>query len=308
MDLPKQFYYKKNCLQQLKGFCNTVHTGSISKAAKKMGLNQSTITLQIQSLERDLKTKLFDRDKKRIKLNKDGEIFYEMILVHINGIDSSYQEFIRRKNKKDPVIKIAVHHVAISHLLPPYIKEFQAKYPNVKISIQNISSNEAIKRLQEDEVDLILYPNINPSAEFISHTCFSYDPVLIMHKDHPLAEKIEVKLTDVSKYNVVRIDPSLITLPLFESAYKEFGFKTNIDFENGNWEMIKSFVRGGIGLGFVSELYITKNDSDLVCKKLNKYFPILEYKLVMKNGKYQTRETQEFVNIMSQIWFMGSIN
>ncbi|MFT6386428.1 MAG: DNA-binding transcriptional LysR family regulator, partial [Rickettsiales bacterium] len=212
---------------------------------------------------------------------------------------SSYQEFIRRKNKKDPVIKIAAHPVLISHYLPPYIKKFQEQRPDVKISIQNISSNEAIKRLQEDEVDLILYPNIHSSADFISQTCFSYDPVLIMHKDHPLAEKKEIKLTDISEYNVVRIDPSLITLPLFESTYKEFGFKTNIDFENGNWEMIKSFVKEGIGLGFVSELYITKNDGDLVCKKLNKYFPTLDYKLVMKNGKYLTKEAQEFVNIMS---------
>jgi DNA-binding transcriptional LysR family regulator len=306
MQLPKQFYYKKNCLQQLKGFCNTVQTGNISKAAQKMGLSQSTITLQIQSLERDLKTKLFDRDKKRIKLNNDGKIFYEMISYHINGIDSSYQEFLRRKSNQSPTIKIAAHHVAISHLLPPYIKKFQKQHPKVKISIKNIAPGEAIKRLQEDEIDLILYPNVNATDEFLSHTCFSYDPVLIMHKEHPLAKKSEIKLTDISKHNVIRIDRNLITLPLFEEAYKEFGFKTNIDFENGNWEMVKSFVREGIGLGFVSELYVTKDDSDLVCKKLSNYFPTLEYKLVMKNGKHLTKETQDFINILSKMWFIKS--
>ncbi len=100
MEFIKQFYYKKNCLQQLKGFCNTVQLGNISKAAKKMGLNQSTVTIQIQSLERDLKTQLFDREKKRMKLNQDGKIFYEMISCHINGIDSSYQKFISRTYAK----------------------------------------------------------------------------------------------------------------------------------------------------------------------------------------------------------------
>lgn len=300
MEFIKQFYYKKNCLQQLKGFCNTVQTGSISKAATKMGLNQSTITLQIQSLERDLKTQLFDREKKRMKLNRNGEIFYEMISYHLNGIDSSYQEFARRKNNQQPTIKIAAHHVAISHLLPPYIKQFQEQYPEVQISIKNISPSDATKRLQEDEVDLILYPNVNPSAEFFSRTCFSYDPVLIMHKNHPLVNKKEIKLQDISKHNIVRIDPSLITLPLFEEACKEFGFKTNIDFENGNWEMVKSFVREGIGLGFISKLYLTKNDSDLVYKRLGKYFPKAEYKLIAKNGRHLTAETKEFIKILSQ--------
>lgn len=300
MNLPKQFYYKKNCLQQLKGFCNVVQLGNISKAAKKMGLSQSTITLQVQSLERDLETKLFDRDKKRIKLNKDGEIFYDMISQHLNGIESSYQEFIKRKNNQQPTIKIAAHHVAISHLLPPYIKQFQEKYPDVKISIKNLAPGDAIKRLREDGVDFILYPGVHAAEEFESHTYFSYDPVLIMHKDHPLAKKSEIKLTDISKHNVVRIDSSLITLPLFEDTFREFGFKTNIDFENGSWEMVKSFVREGIGLGFISKLYITKNDSDLICYDLKKFFPAAEYSLITKSGRHLTQEVMDFIEIVNK--------
>lgn len=295
---PKQFYYKKNCLQQLKGFCYTVQTGSISKSAKKMGLNQSTVTLQIQSLERDLKTKLFDRDKKKIKLNKDGEIFYEMISYHLNGIDSSYEEFLRRKNIQTLQINIAAHHVAISHLLPTYIKKFQEQNVGAGIVIKNITANDAIKQLQEDEVDLILYPNINPPGEFLSRVCLSYNPTLIMHKDHPLAKKKDIKLQDISKYNTVRIDKKLISLPLFEEVFEEFGFKTNIEFENGNWEMVKQFVKTGIGLGFVSELYLTKDDKDLICKDLSKYFPVMEYKIITKNGKRLDFLAENFINIL----------
>jgi len=52
-NISKQFYYKKNRLQQLKGFYYTVRYGSPSKAAVKMNLVQSSLTMQIQSLERD---------------------------------------------------------------------------------------------------------------------------------------------------------------------------------------------------------------------------------------------------------------
>lgn len=298
MEPYKQFYYKKNCLQQLKGFCLTVQNGSISKAAEKMGLNQSTVTLQIQSIERDLETQLFDRNKKRIKLNEQGKIFYEMVSCHINGIDSLYKEFLNKKNTPVNQINMAVHHVAISHLLPPLIKKFQEQNPKVVISIKNIAADDAIKRLEQDEVDLILYPNIDPPKEFHSSVCFSYNPVLIMHKDHPLAKKSNIKLQDISTCNTIRIDKKLISLPLFEDIFKEFGFKTNIDFENGSWEIIKSFVKAGIGVGFISDLYINDDDRDLVVKRLNDYFPIMEYKLVVKSGKHLNITTQNFIKTL----------
>ena len=265
-----------------------------------MGLTQSTITLQIQSLERDLKTQLFDRSKKRIKLNKNGQMFYEMVSCHLNGIDSLYDQFANKKNYPQDQISIAVNYAAISHLLPPFIKKFQDQNPNVTISIKNITFEDALKRLQEDEVDFILYPNINPSAEFYSRICFAYDPILIMHKNHPLTKKKDIKLQDISKYNVVRIDKRLISLPLFEKMFEELKFKTNIDFENGSWEMVKNFVRAGIGLGFVSELYFTKDDEDLVAKKLNNYFPRMEYKLVVKNGKHLSDIAQKFIAILTE--------
>ncbi len=62
--MSEQFNYKNNRFQQLKGFCNTIKTGSVSQAAKSMSLSQAAISLQIKSLERDLKLPLFERHKK----------------------------------------------------------------------------------------------------------------------------------------------------------------------------------------------------------------------------------------------------
>ncbi|EFK95012.1 transcriptional regulator, LysR family [sediment metagenome] len=300
MKLPKQFYYKKNRLQQLKGFYYTVQTGSVSQAAEKMGLNQSTVTLQIQSLERDLKTQLLDRTKKKIKPNQDGEIFYHMVAYYLNGIDSLYEEFLNKKTQATSnVVNIATHNIAISHLLPTYIKKFQEQYPNATIGIKNITSDEAIKRLYDDEVDFILYPDINPPSELFSQVCFAYNPVLVMHKDHPLAKKRgEIELKDISNYNTIRVEKRLITLPVFEKMFEELKFKSSINFENGNCDMVKNFVKAEIGLGFVSELCVDKDDKDLIYKKINKYFPVTEYKLVMKNGKKPSILAESFVKIL----------
>lgn len=296
---PKQFYYKKNRLQQLKGFYYTIQTGSVSKAAEKMGLNQSTITLQIQSLERDLDQKLFDRSKKQIKPNQYGLMFYEMVAQQLNGVDSLYEEFWRKKNTKFLKINIAAPYVIISHFLPPSIKKFQEQNPQVILGIKNISSDQAVKELQDGEVDMILYPNIKISEEFYSHTSVKSNPILIMHKTHELAKKRNVTLQDIAKHNVIRIDKELITLPLFEETFKEFKFKTNIEFKNATWEIIKQFVKAKIGLGFVSNLYLTKADTDLAHHDLSKFFPVLDYKLITKNGRNLNSQTREFIKIIS---------
>lgn len=298
----KQFYYKKNRLQQLRGFYYTVLTGSLSKAAQKMDLSQSSITLQIQSLERDLKTKIFERNSKPLKLTEDGALLYEKAAFYLQGIDGLYEEFLSKKSKKKSSrISIAVHHVAISRLLPQYIEIFSKKYPETEIDIKNIAPALAIEKLKNDELDLIFYPNLDleESCEIFAKKCFSYDPLLIMHKNHPLAKNKKVNLNDISKYNTVRIEESLVILPLFNEVFKKFGFKSNIKFENADWEIIKSFVKAGIGLGFVSSLAIDKND-DLVVKKLNDFFPTMDYQIAVRKGHFLYDELADFISLIDK--------
>jgi LysR family cys regulon transcriptional activator len=297
----KQFYYKRNRLQQLKGFYYTAQEGSVTKAAKKMRLNQSTITLQIQTLERDLGAALFIKNARPMKLSKDGELLYEMASEHLKAIDGLYEEFLLRKkgDNKLSKINIAVHHIAASYLLPKYIKEFSEKYPEVTIGIKNIDSQDALKRLQDDELDLIIYPNLEISNQFFAKTFCNFDPILIMKSDHPLTKKKEINLKDISKYNIVRIDKKLITLPLFEQIFTKYKFKTNIEFENGNWEMVKHYVKAGIGVGFVSTVCLEENDKDLAYRKLNQFFPTaMDYQIIIKKGKYFNKILSEFVKIM----------
>ena len=85
----KQFYYKRNRIQQLKGFYHSAQTGSISKAAKKMGLTQAAVTLQIQSLERDIGVDLFKREGQKIKLTElKGFFFFNVrfVLMHFRAL------------------------------------------------------------------------------------------------------------------------------------------------------------------------------------------------------------------------------
>lgn len=300
----KQFYYKRNRIQQLKGFYYTAQTGSVSKAAKKMNLTQAAITIQIQSLERDLGVKLFKRDGQKIRLTEEGKNLYAQAIHYIQGIDDLFEGFIKLNNNRlSNIIDIASNHVGISYILPKYIKKFKTLNPSVKFKIRNLSKNECISRLLNDEINMFIYPmthnEIPDELEFFP--IVKYQPILLTKKDHPLAKKKRITLSDVSKYELVRIDPKLITLPAFEELLKAHKIYSTIEFEMSDWEILKKFVKADIGIAMISNIVLEgEKESELVGRVLTDYFPEMTYGILVKKSKKQHGLFKQFFDFIAR--------
>ena len=89
-------YYKQNRLKQLRAFCYAAKTGSISRAADHLYLSQPSVSLQIQALERELNTMLFERRGPKIRLTPDGQALLEIAQPMVEGIDSLRETFAER--------------------------------------------------------------------------------------------------------------------------------------------------------------------------------------------------------------------
>lgn len=300
--LDQNFLYKKNLLQQIRGFCYAARHRSISEAARVMNLTQSTVTLQIQSLERELKLQLFARDSKPLALTKEGEEFYKMACPLMHEFESVVGKFLNRKKEKEQKrIDVAMHHVAISHMMPRIVAKLKKIHPQAKIMIRNIAPSEAVKRLKDGKIDLAFYPNLPRDAE-IKHTeIAAYDPVLIMNKKHPLAKRSIRSLGDLAAFDLIRIDKNLITLPLFEEAVRTHKIKGSVEFENGNWEMLKHFVKENNFVAVVSSMCLSKDDSGLVIKNLAKFFPKMSYSISVRSGEILKPIVRDSFDVMSEV-------
>lgn len=281
----RNFLYKKNRQQQIKGFYYAARFRSISEAARVMNLTQSTVTLQIQSLERDLGRKLFTRDSKPLTLTQEGEDFYQLACPLVHEFESVVEKFLTHKKEKElKKIDIAMHHIAISYLMPKVVHNLKKSHPDIKIMVRNIAPSEALKRLKDGEIDLAFYPNLPQEPEIEQIEIISYDPVLIINKHHPLAKKPINSLKDLKNFDLIRIDSKLITLPFFEEVVKVNKIEGSIEFENGNWEMLKHFVKANEVAAVVSQICLDKNDNDLVVKNLGNFFPNMVYTAAVKKG------------------------
>lgn len=296
----EQFYYKKNRIQQLRGFYYSVQTGSISKAAKKMGLSQVAVTLQVQSLERDLGIQVFTRDKHKINLTKAGKILYAQASYHIQGIDDIFESLSNHiKNQDLNTIDIGANHAVISYILPKYIKKFKSLHPQVKFKIRNLSKNDCIQRLLDDKIDAFIYPmnqgEVPDELEFIP--IVKYQPILLTSKKHPLGKLKKITLHDVAKYELIRIDPHLITLPAFEEITESHNLQTSIEFEMSDWEILKKFVALDIGVAIISNIVLEGgSDNNFSEKLLTNYFPEMTYGILFKKGKFLKGLLKNFID------------
>jgi DNA-binding transcriptional LysR family regulator len=302
MKTPKQSYYKNNLFQRLKGFCYTVQSGSMSGAAKKMNLSQGAISLQIQSLEEKLGIKLFTRDKNKVTLTKEGQMFYAHCAPYVHGAEELLNDFIKKlKQEKSSSIKIAANNVSICHILPKYIKKFEAAHPKINFKIKNLTREEAIKKLREDELDILIYsmqPHEVPSdLDFIP--IVQYQPILLTKKDHSLAKNKKVTMHDIKKYELLRLDKKFITIPDFDEAVNHYGLKTKTEFEISNYELLKKFVKEGFGIAILSSICLEgEKENELVAKSLEQYFPKILYGILIKNGKAPQGLLKDFITMM----------
>lgn len=305
MTTDTRFYYKKSRMQQLKGFCYTVQLGTTTKAAQKMGLTSSSITMQIKSLEEALGVKLFTRDKQRLQITKDGERLYKMSMHHIKGLESLFDDFLEEKNTENStVLNIAAQNIIISYILPKFVKHFQQSHPDVTLTFFNIDKIKGLTKVRDREIDLAIYPyyeeedNNFPELETIK--VFEFDPTIIMHKDHPLAKVDEKSLDfdDIAKYSFLRTDSDNITLPIFKEASKQYGINSKIKFVNGTWEMAREFVRENLGIAGVSNALPEDEDGAIVSKNVTRMFTKMTYAAGVPKQTVRKNIADDFINLL----------
>lgn|GEM_PF-1337633 len=293
------FHYKNNRLQQLKGFYYTVLKGSVVKAANHLGLSQSTVSAQISSLERDLGTKLFDRVGKYLEVNANGKLLYKMSVESIQRLDTLFEDFSLKQKEQILSLDISATHISMVYILPKILRKYRDKCPDVKLTIRNIDKEQAMGKLYANQTDLCLYPYFEVPPECDFYHVADYDPVLLVPKNHPLTKKQSMTLEDVTEYNLIRLEPHLVTLPIFEEVTQNYKLVNgNIKLESGDWEILKQLVKANLGVTFASDVCLDESDTDIVGIPVIRYFPKMSYGFCLKKGRYLQQHVQDFLDIV----------
>lgn len=299
--MPRRHHkYKGNLLKHLNAFCMTARHGTVSAAAKALFLSQPSISQQIRALEEELGQVLFERQGPRIQLTPAGEKLMELAAPLVDGLDALPSDFARQMGSLESgEVDIAAGESTILHLLPPLVRRFRRQHPGIRVHLHNVTGHDGMGMLREDRVDFAVGSMIDVPPDIQYRPIYNFSPVLIMHPEHPLANRKRVGLKDISPYGLILPPRRLTTFRLIELMFQEHNVPYKVALEVGGWEVIKKYVGLNMGISIVTSICLTDADREaLVTKDMSHYFPKRSYGVVIRRGAYLSPQSRRFIDLM----------
>ena len=287
-----------NQIKQLRAFCRAAQNGSISKAAERLNLSQPSVSLQIQSLEKDLDTVLFERSGPRIRLTPAGELLLEMALPLVEGVEKLSESFAARLGSvTSGTLSIASGEATLLYILPEIIKEFATRFPRIDVRLHNVTGRDGMQLMREDEVDFAVGSMLEEPDDMVYHPVVNFTPSLITPLDHPLANRQSVTLEDISPFGLILPPRNLSTFNLIDLVFSQHRVPYQIALEAGGWEVIKRYVELGVGISIVTSICLRGNENIAVIP-MEQYFPTRSYGAVIRRGKFLSPQAKSFLELM----------
>ena len=238
-------------IESLRVFCDLAETESFTRAAQINGVTQSAVSQQISSLERQFKSLLIERSKKKFRLTREGQVLYEYSKQIIQTYDGLYSKLQEIKNVISGSIRVATIYSIGLHDLPPYLKKFLKSYPTVNVHVEYRRSNQVYDDVLSNVVDLglVAYPNKDNKLEVIA---LRKDiMVVICHPEHPLAKRKSVKLAELNGLKFIGFQPDIPTRQAIDRVLKESNIQVQHVMEFDNIETVKRAVEINAGIAIV---------------------------------------------------------
>jgi DNA-binding transcriptional LysR family regulator len=241
-------------LRHLRYFTAIADFGSLTAAARRLHVSQSSISEQMFDLEAELGGALFDRTGRSTRLTAQGQVFLDEARKTLEAADRAIE--LTRKSLHGEIgsLNIGFFLWGAGGFFPRIIREFRRRRPGIKLSLIEMHAHEQVTALEDGRLDVGLTRPLQPPFDKILRSELLYrDPILIvMRPDHRLARK-PVHVRSLRDERLLFTDRQA-TPPLFDgmiSLCSAEGFSPNIVNTSSTWSGILTLVEAGEGIGVV---------------------------------------------------------
>lgn len=285
-------------LHYLRIFYEVANEKSFTKAANKLFINQSAVSIQVKKFEEMLNTKLFDRTSKKIKLTYSGEVLFkisEEIFQKVKRAEKEIEKIVLYDKAK---ISIGATHLIGEHLLPRLVKEFSEAHPEIEFDLIIKERDLLIKELKEGRVDLALMGTYYLKDTDLETIDVELYPFVIVGK-----EKVDDPKVLVEQKLIMRDDS-----PLTNKNIALFEKKNNITLDNrlmvrGSIETMKNLVKEGMGYTILPYYCVSEE------LKMGRFHLIEDfnenkdgYQIVTTKDKAENAENKKFINFVKDVF------
>ncbi|MFC1849960.1 LysR family transcriptional regulator [candidate division CSSED10-310 bacterium] len=298
-DALKSMIQNQNQLQLLRGFYYSALYKSFEKAADKMYSGRHSIIMQVKALEVEFGAALFDQKSGHLELTEAGEVLYRLTAQIVNSIDHLRKEFEAEIGRRTTMnITIAATAGLTLYLLSQAAERFIQKYPTIKLRILNKSAYDVVDLVSSGGVDLGIAPPFRLTPVIKYEEYFSFDTILITPLNHPLREKDAIQLTDIVACPLILIDKRYAIRHRIDQIFQENNLLSDQVMEGNEWEIIKEYVRIGLGISIVPGFCMLSKLENLCYFPVSQHFGYRNYGVLYRHDKALPEIVRNFMDIL----------
>ena len=281
-------------------FYTVANTGNISKAAKELYISQPAISKSIQKLEESVGCKLFSRSSRGVVLTDEGKLLYEHVSEAFETLTMGEEKLKRSIELGVGHLKIGVSSTLCKYLLLPYLKEFIRQNPHISISISCQSTNDTLKLLEDNKIDIGLIGK----PENLKNIHFDFleeiEDIFVAAKDYLR----NLKARGIQKDHILQsstlmlLDKNNMTIQYIDDYLQENQIIIKDSIDISDMDLLIDFARIGVGVACVIKNFVREDLENGTLVEIPLGFPIhkREVGFAYKTTTKPSKSLAEFIH------------
>ena len=276
---------------------------NLTETAKALFTSQPGISKAILELEEELGVDIFARHGKRLKrVTEPGQAVLksvEIIMREVSNLKRIGEEF----SKQDTgTLSIATTHTQARYFLPGPVAQLRARYPKVQVLLHQGMPEQVARMLLDDVAEIGLATEALAAHDgLVTLPCHQWQHVMVVPAAHPLAAVERPTLEQLADHALVLYQPTVTGRTRIDQAFARARIKPVVALEAIDSDVIKTYVRLGLGVGIVTELAVQDEAAagDLAWRPLGHLFGPNVTRVAFKRGAYLRHFVLAFASMLS---------
>ncbi len=277
---------------------------NLTETARALHTSQPGVSKAIIELEEELGVEIFARHGKRLKrVTEPGDHVLKSIDVIMREVGNLRRIGEQFSAQDSGTLSIATTHTQARYVLPQPVAKLREAFPKVNVSLHQGSPDQVAKMLIDEVAEIgIATESLTHYAELVTLPCYEWQHMLVLPVAHPLASKGNITLEDLAAEPLITYHPSFTGRTKIDEAFAAKRLEPRIALEAIDSDVIKTYVRLGLGVGIVAEMAIKDDgtNSDLLAIPAGPLFGVNIARVAFKRSVYLRNFVYTFAGLLSE--------
>ncbi|MFO1220862.1 MAG: CysB family HTH-type transcriptional regulator [Burkholderiaceae bacterium] len=276
---------------------------NLTETAKALYTSQPGISKAIIELEEELGVEIFERHGKRLRrITEPGQLVLKAIEVIMREV-ANLQRIGEQYSKQDAgTLSIATTHTQARYFLPEPVAALRRRFPKVQVVLHQGTPIQVAQMLRDDVAEIGLATEALADDDgLITLPCYEWQHVIVVPAGHALAAVERPTLEQLAAEPLVSYHPTFTGRSRIDAAFARARLKPSFALEAIDADVIKTYVRVGMGVGIVAEMAVRDDPpgGDLVSRPVGHLFGSNLTRVAFKRGAYLRHFVHTFVESLS---------